>query len=153
MKYWLMKSEPSVYGIDVLQKDKVTSWGGVRNYQVRNMFRDHFAKGDLAFFYHSSCDEPGIVGTMTVAGPAYPDPAQFDQGSAYFDLRSPRQNPTWLAVDVRFKHRFARPLSLEALRQHPELAGLQILRRGNRLSVTPLMESEAEFVLAMRAYI
>ncbi len=144
-----MKSEPSVYGIDQLQKDKATSWGGVRNYQVRNMFRDSYAKGDLAFFYHSSCDQPGIVGTMTVTGPAYPDPTQFESSSEYFDPRSLRLTPTWLAVDVRFKHRFARLLSLEVLRQYPELAGLQILRRGNRLSVTPLTESEAKFVLSL----
>ena len=149
MKYWLMKSEPSVYGIDDLHKDKTTSWGGVRNYQVRNMFRDSFAKGDLAFFYHSSCDQPGIVGTMTVAGPAYPDPTQFERKSEYFDPRSRRETPTWLAIDVRFKSRLPRPLALEALRQHPELAGMQILRRGNRLSVTPLTAGEADFLLAM----
>lgn len=149
MQYWLLKSEPSVYGIDDLQRDKQTSWGGVRNYQVRNMFRDDFAKGDLAFFYHSSCDEPGIVGAMTVTGPAYPDPTQFERKSEYFAPKSPRESPTWLAVEVRFKSKFARALSLEALRRHPELAGMQILRRGNRLSVTPVTEAEATFVLSL----
>ena len=133
MNYWLMKSEPSVYGIDDLEKGRRTSWGGVRNYQVRNMFRDDFAKGDLAFFYHSSCDEPGIFGTMMVASPAYADPTQFERMSDYFDPKSRPETPTWLAVDVRFKRRFPRPLSLDVLRQHQELAGMQILRRGNRL--------------------
>ncbi len=149
MNYWLMKSEPSVYGIGDLHKDRRTSWGGVRNYQVRNMFRDDFGKGDLAFFYHSSCDEPGIVGSMTVAGPAYPDPTQFERMSEYFDPKSRRETPTWLAVDVRFRSRFPRPLSLDALRQRPELAGMQILRRGNRLSVTPVTVTEAKLVLSL----
>ena len=149
MNYWLMKSEPSVYGIDNLRADRKTSWGGVRNYQVRNMFRDDFAKGDLAFFYHSSCDEPGIVGTMTVAGPGYPDPTQFEQESEYFDPKSRREAPIWLAVDVRFERRFPRPLSLEAIRGHPGLAGMQILRRGNRLSVTPATAAEAKLILSL----
>ena len=149
MKYWLMKSEPSVYGIADLERDGRTSWGGVRNYQVRNMFRDEFAKGDLAFFYHSSCEEPGIVGAMTVAGPAYPDPTQFERKSEYFDPKSRQEAPTWLALDVRFKRKFPHPLSLEALRQHPELAGMQVLRRGNRLSVTPVTTAEARVILSL----
>jgi len=149
MNYWLMKSEPSVYGIDDLHKDGRTSWGGVRNYQVRNLFRDVFAKGDLAFFYHSSCDEPGIVGTMTVAGTAYADPTQFERRSDYFDPKSRREAPTWLAVDVRFKRQFPRPLSLAVLRQRPELAGMQILRRGNRLSVTPVTVAEWNLILSL----
>lgn len=144
-----MKSEPSVYGIADLERDGRTSWGGVRNYQVRNMFRDEFGKGDLAFFYHSSCDEPGIVGTMTVARAAYPDPTQFDPDSGYFDPRSRPEDPAWLAVDVRFGQRFARPVSLEALRTEPGLAGLLILRRGNRLSVTPVDAAEARLINAL----
>lgn len=146
-----MKSEPSVYGIDDLRRDKRTSWGGVRNYQVRNMFRDEFAKGDLAFFYHSSCNEPGIVGTMQVVGTAYPDPAQFDPESEYFDPRSRRESPSWLAVDVQFQRRFSRPLSLDRLRRQPGLEGMLILRRGNRLSVTPVTGAEAQVMLAIAA--
>lgn len=146
-----MKSEPSVYGLDDLQRDKRTSWGGVRNYQVRNMFRDEFAKADVAFFYHSSCDEPGIVGTMTVVGRAYPDPEQFDPKSEYFDPRSKREQPAWLAVDVQFKRRFRRPLSLDMLRRDPRLEGMLILRRGNRLSVTPVTEAEAQAILDLAA--
>lgn len=146
-----MKSEPSVYGIEDLRRDKRTSWGGVRNYQVRNMFRDEFAKGDMAFFYHSSCNEPGIVGTMVVAGGAFPDPTQFDPESGYFDPRSRPEAPAWLAVDVRFQTRYPRPLSLDVLRRHPALEGMLILRRGNRLSVTPVTGSEARVILALAA--
>jgi predicted RNA-binding protein with PUA-like domain len=149
LKYWLMKSEPSVYGIEDLQRDKRTSWGGVRNYQVRNMFRDEFAKGDLAFFYHSSCEEPGIVGTMKIVGKAYPDATQFDPESGYFDPRSRAESPAWLAVDVQFQRRYPRPLSLDVLRRHPALEGMLILRRGNRLSVTPVTDIEATHILSL----
>ena len=149
MKYWLMKSEPSAYGILDLKRDRTTSWGGVRNYQVRNMFRDEFAAGDLAFFYHSSCPEPGIVGTMSVVGEAYPDPTQFDPESGYFDPKSRTEAPTWLAVDVRFIKQFGRPIGLETLRQLPGLERMPVLRRGNRLSVTPVSEGEAHLILEL----
>lgn len=144
-----MKSEPTVYGIDDLKRDKRTSWGGVRNYQVRNMFRDEFSKGDLAFFYHSSCDDPGIVGLAKVTGAAYPDATQFDPESEYFDPRSRRESPAWLAVDVHFQRRFGRTLTLEMLRQDPALENLLVLRRGNRLSVTPVADAEAKAILAL----
>ena len=137
-----MKSEPSVYGVGDLQRERRTSWGGVRNYQVRNMFRDDFAPGDLAFFYHSSCDEPGIVGTMKVVGRAVPDPTQFDRKSQYFDPRSRPGSPAWLAVEAQFQRRFRRPVALDELRATPGLAGMPILRRGNRLSVTPVTAAE-----------
>jgi predicted RNA-binding protein with PUA-like domain len=142
MRYWLMKSEPDVYGINDLQRDGSTSWGGVRNYQVRNLFRDEFAPGDLALFYHSSCDEPGVAGVMAVAGPAYADPTQFDPRSEYHDPKSRRDNPAWLAVDVRFKKKLKRVIGLDRLRAEPKLSGLLILRRGNRLSVTPVTPAE-----------
>lgn len=144
-----MKSEPSVYGIDDLERDGCTSWGGVRNYQVRNMFRDGFGVDDLAFFYHSSCPEPGIVGTMTVERAAYPDPMQFDRKSGYFDPKSRREAPTWLAVDVCFQRKLARVLALDILRRTPALADMAVLRRGNRLSVTPVTGREAKAILAM----
>lgn len=149
MAYWLMKSEPDVYGIADLERDGVTSWGGVRNYQVRNMFRDQFQPGDLAFFYHSGCPEPGIAGLMRVAGAAYPDPTQFDPGSGYHDPRSQPANPAWLAVDVGFERRFRQLVTLEALRRHPALADLLILRRGNRLSVTPVSPAHWRAILAL----
>lgn len=151
MAHWLMKSEPEVYGIHDLARDGTTSWGGVRNYQVRNLFRDQFRPGDTAFFYHSSCPEPGIVGVMRVMGPAYPDPTQFDRRSAYHDPRSDRDHPAWLAVDVRLERRFARTITLEELRSQPGLAGMPLLRRGNRLSVTPVTPAEWQLILGLEA--
>ena len=147
MAYWLMKSEPSVYSIDDLQRDGCTSWTGVRNYQVRNMFRDEFRVGDLAFFYHSSCAQPGIVGLMNVSAPASPDPEQFDRRSEYFEARASRDKPVWLAVDVCFKQKFAAVLTLDELRRHVQLAELALLRRGNRLSVMPVTPAQWRFVL------
>lgn len=149
MNYWLMKSEPSVYGIDHLERDRQTSWGGVRNYQVRNMFRDQFARGDVAFFYHSSCAEPGIAGVMTVVNEAYPDPTQFDRKSEYHDAKSRAEAPTWLAVDVRFDRKLPHVLGLDALRRTRGLADMVVLRRGNRLSVAPVTGAEARIILAM----
>lgn len=149
MAYWLMKSEPSEYSIDDLQRDGTTDWTGVRNYQVRNMFRDDFRKGDLAFFYHSSCAQPGIVGQMSVSAAASPDPGQFDPQSEYFEVRAKRDNPVWLSVQVCFKQKFAAVLTLEELRRYPELADLALLRRGNRLSVMPVAPAEWRFMLGL----
>jgi predicted RNA-binding protein with PUA-like domain len=149
MACWLMKSEPSVYSIDDLQRDGRTNWTGVRNYQVRNMFRDEFRAGDLAFFYHSSCAQPGIVGLMSVAAPASPDPGQFDRRSEYFDARASRDQPVWLSVEVRFKQKFAAALTLDELRRHARLADLALLRRGNRLSVMPVTPDQWRFLLAL----
>ncbi|MCL4779608.1 MAG: EVE domain-containing protein [Gammaproteobacteria bacterium] len=149
MAYWLMKSEPSVYGIDDLARDGSTDWTGVRNYQVRNMFRDDFSPGDQAFFYHSSCAQPGIVGLMTVAEAASPDPEQFDARSEYFDARAKRDKPVWLAPKMSFKQKFAGVLTLDELRRHAELADLAVLRRGNRLSVMPVTPAEWRFMLAL----
>jgi predicted RNA-binding protein with PUA-like domain len=147
MACWLMKSEPSVYGIADLERDGVTSWEGTRNYQVRNMMRDAMGPGDTAFFYHSSCDEPGVVGTMLISGAAVPDPTQFDSRSPYFDARSRRDNPTWLTVPVSFQRRFAKVIGPDHLRSVPALAGLQTLKRGNRLSVTPISAAEWQAIL------
>jgi len=144
-----MKSEPDVYGIDDLARDRTTSWGGVRNYQVRNMFRDEFQAGDTAFFYHSSCAEPGIVGILRVQGAAYPDPTQFDPRSEYHDPRSRPDRPTWLAVDVGFQRRLRGTITLEQLRGVKGLAGMPLLRPGNRLSVTPVTPAQWERVLAL----
>jgi len=149
MAYWLMKSEPSAYSIDDLERDGTTDWTGVRNYQVRNMFRDDFRKGDLAFFYHSSCAQPGIVGLMSVTDPASPDPGQFDPRSAYFDVRAQRDKPVWLSVGVSFKQKFAEVLALDELRRYPDLADLALLRRGNRLSVMPVSPAEWRFMLGL----
>lgn len=144
-----MKSEPSVYGIDDLVRDGRTSWDGVRNYQVRNFMRDVMRPGDLAFFYHSSCPEPGVAGTVRIAGPAVVDPTQFDPRSAYHDPRSRRDAPAWLSVPVELVRRYPRVVGLAELRARPALAELAILRRGNRLSVTPVTAAEWRAIEAL----
>jgi predicted RNA-binding protein with PUA-like domain len=140
INYWLMKSEPDVFGFDDLERlrPRGEPWNGVRNYQARNWLRDTMRKGDLAFFYHSGCDEPGIAGIMSIAGSGYPDPAAFDRRSPYFDPDSDRKSPAWYCVDVKFKRRLKRYLPLEELRASEALDGMLLLRRGNRLSVMPV---------------
>ncbi|MBI3068440.1 MAG: EVE domain-containing protein [Betaproteobacteria bacterium] len=148
MRYWLMKSEPSVYSIDDLAKEKTAAWQGVRNYQARNLMRDGMRLGDRAFFYHSNCEEPGIVGIVEVRRLAYPDETQFNRNSEYFDPASTRRNPRWLNVDVGFMRK-TRLVSLDELRRHKALAGMQVLKRGNRLSVTPVTAVEWQFVMKL----
>jgi predicted RNA-binding protein with PUA-like domain len=149
MAYWLMKSEPDVFGIDDLKSVRREPWDGVRNYQVRNMMRDEMRKGDLAFFYHSNCKEPGIVGLMTIASAAYPDPTQFDPDSKYYDPKSDPDNPRWLLVDVRYKRKLKRNITLAELKASDELDGFLLTRRGNRLSVMPVSESHWQAILSM----
>ena len=146
MAYWLMKSEPDEVSIDDLKARKTVPWFGVRNYQARNFMRDAMQVGDLAFFYHSSCDEPGIAGVCEVCAPAHPDDTQFDPASPYFDAKASRDKPRWLCVDVKFVKK-TRLLPLAELRGHPELAQMQILQRGNRLSITPVSAGEWHFIL------
>ena len=141
MNYWLFKSEPSTYGIDDLAKDKVTAWTGVRNYQARNFMRDGMRPGDRGFFYHSSCDEPGIAGIVEVRGAAYPDETQYDRKSRYYDAAATREEPRWFNVDVKFVKK-TRTVGLAELRSHKALGKMQILKRGNRLSITPVTEAE-----------
>jgi predicted RNA-binding protein with PUA-like domain len=148
MRYWLMKSEPDAYSIDDLAKDKTTNWNGVRNYQARNFMRDQMALGDPVFYYHSNCDEPGIVGIAEVSKLAYPDPSQFDRKSKYYDPESCRDEPRWLNVDIRFVKKIG-PIELAELRRHKELAGMRILQRGNRLSITPVDPAEWKFILRL----
>ncbi len=145
MRYWLIKSEPSVYSIDDIAKDKTTSWNGVRNYQARNCMRDQMRLGDRAFFYHSNCEQPGIAGIVKVCKPAHPDETQFDRKSAYYDPGSTRENPRWVNVDVKFVKK-TRLVRLEELRRHKQLARMVILRRGSRLSITPVNPGEWEFI-------
>jgi predicted RNA-binding protein with PUA-like domain len=152
MRYWLMKSEPSDCSIDDLGKlpQRTVPWFGVRNYQARNFMRDDMRMGDLAFFYHSSCPEPGIAGIVKVSRTAYPDATQFDPKSKYFDPKSTPSNPRWLHVDVQLVRKL--PLiSLAALRDNPALADLRILQRGNRLSITPVDEGHWEEVMRLGA--
>ena len=149
MKYWLMKSEPDVFSIDHLRQKprKTEHWDGVRNYQVRNMLRDEMKKGDQAFFYHSSCKEPGIVGIVEVVKEAYPDFTAFDPTSKYFDPKSDPQNPRWFMVDVRFVRKFNRIITLNELKTHESLREMSVLRRGNRLSITPVSKKDWNCIL------
>jgi predicted RNA-binding protein with PUA-like domain len=149
MPYWLMKSEPDVFGIDHLKDVKVEPWDGVRNYQARNMMRDQMKKGDLAFFYHSNCDEPGIVGIMSVAKEGYPDPTAFDPDAKYYDPKSDPDNPRWYLVDVRYERKLKRNIPLSELKQYPELEDMPLVRKGNRLSIMPVTEAQWEFILGL----
>jgi predicted RNA-binding protein with PUA-like domain len=148
MNYWLMKTEPSVFGIDDLQKrpGQTEHWDGVRNYQARNMMRDEMKVGDRVFFYHSNCDVPGIVGIAEIVREAYPDFTAFDPDSKYFDPKSSPDSPRWFMVDVRLVRKLARTITLEELKNYSELQDLVLLRRGNRLSVMPVSEEQWRFI-------
>lgn len=146
MNYWLMKSEPDEASILDLQRAGTLPWTGVRNYQARNFMRDAMRIGDGVLFYHSSCPEPGIAGLAEVCSKAYPDATQFDPASPYFDPKSTPDAPRWLHVDVRWRE--TTPLlSLKAMREAPELASMQVLQRGSRLSITPVTPAEWQAVL------
>ena len=151
MNYWLMKSEPDVFGIEHLKKlpRQTDAWDGVRNYQARNMMRDQMQKGDLAFFYHSNCKEPGIVGIMKIVRAGYPDHTALDPETKYFDPKSDPDNPRWYMVDVKYVRLLKRVITLSELKEYPELEDMPLLRRGNRLSVMPVTRQQWEFILAL----
>jgi predicted RNA-binding protein with PUA-like domain len=148
MRYWLMKSEPDETSIDDALAAKAGSvpWTGVRNYQARNFMRDEMRLGDGVLFYHSSCAEPGIAGLAEVNSTSYPDPTQFDRKSPYYDSKSTPENPRWLLVDIKATAK-TRLISLPELREHSELSDMIILRRGNRLSITPVTTAEWKFIV------
>jgi predicted RNA-binding protein with PUA-like domain len=150
MNYWLMKSEPDVFGIEHLTAapGKAAAWWGVRNYQARNYMRDQMKVGDRILFYHSSCPEPGIAGIAQVSRLAYPDETQFDRKSEYFDPKASRDLPRWFNVDVRLVKK-TRLVGLPELRAHRELADMVILKRGNRLSITPVQAKEWDFIMGL----
>jgi predicted RNA-binding protein with PUA-like domain len=152
-RYWILKSEPSTFSVMDLANSphKTTRWDGVRNYQVRNMMRQEMHPGDEAFFYHSSCADPGIVGRVRIVTEAYPDPSAFDQNSRYYDPKSDATNPRWYAIDVALLETFPTTLTLSALRAQPALSDLLILRRGNRLSITPITPDDWRVLLALAA--
>lgn len=152
MQYWLMKSEPDVFGIDDLKKRgaKGSHWDGVRNYQARN-FMQAMKKGDQVFFYHSNCSTPGVVGVMTVKREAYPDHTAFDPEDTHYDPKSDPEKPRWYMVDVVFKERFARTVELAEMRENTALEEMLILRRGNRLSITPVTSKQWKTILRMAA--
>lgn len=147
--YWLMKSEPDSYSIDDLERDRMQPWDGIRNYQARNMIRDELKPGDYAFFYHSSCETPAIVGVVKIASRAYPDPTQYDSRSKYFDPKSSEGNPRWYLVDVAFDRKLKRPVTLQEMKAHPGLKDFVLTRRGNRLSVLPVSEPHWNLILSL----
>ena len=151
MNYWLMKSEPNEFGIDDLfnKTDRTEHWDGVRNYQARNMMRDAMKLGDQVFFYHSNCDEPGIVGIMEVVREGYPDFLAFDPNDKHFDPKSSPDNPRWFMVDVKYVKKLSRTLTLKELKSHPQLEELALVRRGNRLSIMPVSKQQWDFILSL----
>ncbi|HZP66838.1 MAG TPA: EVE domain-containing protein [Rudaea sp.] len=149
MNHWLMKSEPDEFSIEDLARKKREPWTGVRNYQARNFMRDGMRAGDGVFFYHSSCEVPGIAGLAEVASAAYPDPTQFDPRSDYFDAASKRESPRWFLVDVKFKRKLKRVIPLTELKAHAALRDFVLLKPGNRLSVLPVSKAHWDFILAL----
>jgi predicted RNA-binding protein with PUA-like domain len=153
MQHWLMKTEPSTFGLEHLKAAprRTTGWDGVRNYQARNMLRDQMQKGDLAFLYHSSTEVPGIVAIMQIVKQAYPDPTAFQKKHHHYDPDSDPQAPRWFMVDVQLQRALARTITLEELRAHAnkELKGMVLLRRGNRLSITPVEAAHWKFILTL----
>lgn len=153
MNHWLLKSEPSTFAIDDLAAlpRQSTAWDGVRNYQARNMLRDSMKKGDFAFFYHSSCDVPGIAGIVKVVKGGYPDQTAFDRKHHHYDADSRQSDPRWYVVDVKLERKFEHIITLDALRKHVggALKDLVLLRRGNRLSVMPVTQKEWDFILTL----
>jgi predicted RNA-binding protein with PUA-like domain len=152
MRYWLMKSEPDEVSIDDLARapGQSIAWFGVRNYLARNYMRDEMRVGDRAFFYHSSCPEPGIAGIVEVCAPAFPDTTQFDRRSPYFDPKATREAPRWFNVEVKLVEK-TRLVALAELRAAPELANLVTLQLGNRLSITPVAPADWKFIVRLAA--
>jgi predicted RNA-binding protein with PUA-like domain len=149
VNHWLMKSEPDVYSIEDLRRDGSTPWDGVRNYQARNYLRS-MRRGDKVLYYHSNCAVPGVVGLAKVVRTAYPDPTQFDPTSTYFDPGSDPADPRWSLVDVGFVRVLARTVSLDELKAHAaDLGDLAVIRKGNRLSVTPVSPEQYAYIVAL----
>jgi predicted RNA-binding protein with PUA-like domain len=150
MNYWLFKSEPDAFSIDDLANcpDGTDHWDGIRNYQARNFMRDDMAIGDRVLFYHSNCKPPGIVGIAEIVSRAYPDHTAFDPDEKYYDPKSDPDNPRWLMVDLRFRRKTRRLISLEEIKRHAEsLEGFPLIRRGNRLSIMPVSKDHWDFLL------
>lgn len=151
MRYWMMKCEPNAYNMDDLKKapHQTTNWEGVRNYQARNMLRDEIKQGDMAFYYYSNAKVPGIAGTMEIVKSGYPDFTAWDPENRYYDPVSTPNNPRWYQVDVKLVQQFDSLIPLSALRANSNLADLWILRKGNRLSVTPVSDNQWKEILSL----
>ena len=148
-QYWLMKSEPGAYSIDDLERDGTTYWDGVRNYQARNLMRDRMRIGDGVLYYHSNAKPTAVAGLAHVCSASYPDPTQFDPNDPHYDPKSDPENPRWYLVDIEFERKFDEPVTLAELRQRPDLEGMALLRRGQRLSVQPVTAREWRIVCQM----
>ncbi|MBA2657013.1 MAG: EVE domain-containing protein [Tatlockia sp.] len=146
-QYWLLKTEPSCFSIDDLRAvpQQTTAWDGVRNYQARNFIRE-MSPGDQAFFYHSKCNPPGIIGITEIISFAYPDFTALDPLSKHPDSKSTIENPIWYMVDVQFKEKFKDLIPLELLKRYPELQSMPLLKKGSRLSVLPVSEVHWQFI-------
>lgn len=151
MAYWLMKSEPDVFGIEHLKAlpNQTDHWDGVRNYQARNMMRDDMKVGDQVFFYHSNCKPPAIVGIMEVTQEGYPDHTAFDPDEKYYDPKSDPDKPRWYMVDVKYVRDLKREIPLDELKQYPELSDMRLVQKGNRLSIMPIEKKEWDFILSI----
>lgn len=147
MQYWLIKSEPDAFSIDDLQQANIEPWDGIRNYQARNFMRDQMQIGDQVFFYHSSCPQPGIVGLCEVASLPYPDPTAFDPETKYYDPKSDPDKPRWILVDMKFVKKLESLISLSELKTLPELLGMRLLKKGNRLSIMPVEKAEWDYIV------
>lgn len=147
-KYWLMKSEPDVYSLEQLKKDKTTLWSGVRNYQARNFMKE-MRVGDGVLFYHSSCEPPGVAGLAVVTAQAQPDPTQYDKKSEYFDPKATKEKPNWFCVEVGKPQAFKKFVSLQELRDHSGLKDMLVLQKGSRLSVQPVSQPHFDEIKKM----
>ena len=147
-RYWLFKSEPDAYSFEQLRKDRVTPWSGVRNFQARNNMME-MAVGDFGFFYHSSIAEPAAVGIVKVHKTAYPDTTAFERGGEYYDPKSTPAKPVWMNVEVEYVEPLAHPVTLARMRVEPRLVGMALLKRGQRLSVQPVMPHEWKIIIEL----
>ena len=148
-KYWLMKSEPDVFSIDQLKKDKSSLWDGVRNYQARNFMMNDMQPGDIVLFYHSNATPPGIAGLAEISAAAVPDPTQFKKASEYFDPKASLEKPRWFCVEVAYKKKFSDLVPLETLKNEPALEEMLVVQRGQRLSIQPVDKKHFDKVLKL----
>ena len=147
MNYWLMKSEPDEFSIDDLNKNNITAWEGVRNYQARNFMRDQMKKGDMVLFYHSSCKNVGIAGLAEVVKESHPDLTAQDKNSPYFDPKATVENPRWFMVSLKFVKKFSKILSLKEIKEDANLSEMIVIKKGNRLSITPVTKKDFNYIL------
>ncbi len=145
-----MKSEPDVFSIDTLKSKNTSGWDGVRNYMARNYMRDNMKMGDLIFFYHSSCEIPGIAGIAKVSRESHPDPTQFDSKSDYFDPKATKETPRWFMVDVEFVEKFTSIITLSTLKSIKELEKMPLVQKGSRLSINPVTEQEFQTIISLK---